>query len=111
MVCGDILGELVVKILKPDRELGDCLLGFLTNGKKLSEQFSLWNFVMKKLKEFSANVLERCALPRVEVRIPASGRSIEGECEFRDFGRLDLCSSQPLRRVVGLPCRHESTYV
>ena len=40
MVCGDILGELVLEILKPDRELGDCLLGFLAHGKKLSEKFS-----------------------------------------------------------------------
>ena len=41
MVCGDILRELVVKILKPDRELGDCLLVFLANGKKLPKQFAL----------------------------------------------------------------------
>ena len=78
MVCGDILGELVVKILKPDRELGDCLLRFLAYGVELPEQFSLRDFAMKKLKEFSANVLERRKLPQVVARIPSSGKSIEG---------------------------------
>ena len=49
MVCGDILGELAVEIMKPDRELGDCLVGFLTHGKKLPEEFLLWNFAVKQL--------------------------------------------------------------
>ena len=48
MVCRDILSELVVEILNPNRELGDCLLGFLAHGKKLSEQFSLRNFAVKQ---------------------------------------------------------------
>ena len=77
MVCRDILGELVVEILKPDRELGDCLLGFLAHCKKPPEQFALRNFAMKKLEELSANILER-ELPRVEARIPTNGRSIKG---------------------------------
>ena len=48
VVCGDILGELAVEILKPDRELGDCLLGFLAHDQKLSKQFSLRNFAVKQ---------------------------------------------------------------
>ena len=63
---------------------------------------------MKKLKELGENVLERCEFARVEARIPTSGRSIEGECEFRVFGSLDLGGSEPLRRLVGLPCRYEA---
>ena len=66
---------------------------------------------MKKLEELSVNVLERCKLPRVETRIPTGSQSIEGVCELRDFGRLDFDNSQPLRRMVVLPCRHESTDV
>ena len=66
---------------------------------------------MKKLEELSVNIFEHCELPRVEARIPASGRSIEGECELRDFGRLNLGSSQPLSEMIGLPCTHESTDV
>ena len=76
-MCEDIICQLSVEILKPDRELGDCLLGFLAHCKKPPEQFALRNFAMKKLEELSANILER-ELPRVEARIPASGRSIEG---------------------------------
>ena len=48
LVCGDILGELAVEILKPDCELGDCLFGILAHGKKLSKQFSLRNFAVKQ---------------------------------------------------------------
>ena len=77
MVRRDILGELAVKIQKPDRELGNCLLWFLAYGKKLLEQFSLQNFAMEKLEKLSANVLERRELPRVMARIPSSGRTIE----------------------------------
>ena len=75
---GDILSELAVEILKLDRELGDCLLGFLAHGKELSEQFALRYFAEKQFEEFRLNVLERCNLPLIEARIPSSGRSIEG---------------------------------
>ena len=63
--------------------------------------------MMKKLKELSANFFKHCEPSRVE----ASDRSIEGEFELRDFGRLNFGNSQPLRRMVGLPCRHKSTDV
>ena len=60
---GDIPGELAVEILKPDRELGDCLLWFLAYGNELQEQFPLRNFAMEKLDEFDVNVLERRVVP------------------------------------------------
>ena len=75
---GDILGEMAVKILKADRELGDYPLRFLAYGIELSEQFALRDFAMEKLEELSANVLERRELPRVMARVPPSVRSIEG---------------------------------
>ena len=77
MVCRDIVDELVVKILKLDRKMGECLLWFLAYGKELPEQFSLQDFAMEKLEKLSANVLERRELPRVMARIPSSGRTIE----------------------------------
>ena len=46
-MCGDILGQLSAEILKPDRELGDRLVGFLAHGKELSEQFALPNIEVK----------------------------------------------------------------
>ena len=48
MVCGDIIAQLSVEILKPDRELSDRLVRFLAHGKELSEQFSLWHFSMEE---------------------------------------------------------------
>ena len=45
---GDILGELSVEILKPDRELGHRLLMFLAHRKELSEQFPFGHLAMKK---------------------------------------------------------------
>ena len=51
VVRGNILGELAIKILKPDRELGDCFLWFLAYGVELSEQFSLRDFAMEELEE------------------------------------------------------------
>ena len=96
MVRGNILGELAIKILKPDRELGDCFLWFLAYGVELSEQFSLRDFAMEELEELSADVLECRELPQVMARIPLSGRSIEGQCEFHDFRGLDLSDCEPL---------------
>ena len=63
MMRGDILGELSVKILKPDHELGNRLMWFLVNGVELPEQFSLHYFAMKELEELSVDVLERRELP------------------------------------------------
>ena len=48
MMRGDILGELSVKILKPDHELGNRLMWFLVNGVELPEEFSLRYFTMKE---------------------------------------------------------------
>ena len=46
---GDIIGELAVKILKPDRELGDCLVGFLAHGKELSRGVLASEFLDEKV--------------------------------------------------------------
>ena len=51
MMCGDILGELAVKILKPNCELGDCLLWFLAYGVELPDQISRRDFAMEELEE------------------------------------------------------------
>ena len=63
MMRGDILDQLVVKILKPDRDLGDCLLRFLAYGVELPDQISRRDFAMEELEELSVDVLERRELP------------------------------------------------
>ena len=47
-MCEDIIGQLSIEILKPDRELGNRLVRFLAHGKELSEQFSFWHFLMEE---------------------------------------------------------------
>ena len=64
MVRRDILGELPVKILTLGRELGNCIMLFLANGKELLEQFSLRDFAMEKFQELSANVVNSLGLWR-----------------------------------------------
>ena len=53
------------------------------------------------------NVLERPKLPQVVAGIPSGSGSIEGQCEFHQFRGLDLSGSEPLFRMVGLPCGHK----
>ena len=48
MMRGDILGELSIKILEPDRELGNCLMRFLVNGVDLPKQFTLRYLAIKE---------------------------------------------------------------
>ena len=45
---GDILSELLIKILKPDRELGNRLMRFLVNGVELPKQFALRYLTIKE---------------------------------------------------------------
>ena len=111
MMRGDILGKLVVNILKPDHELGNYLMRFLAYVVELPKQFSLRDFTMEKFEELSVDVLERRKVPRVVARIPLSGRSIEGQCKFRDFRSIDVSGNESLCLIVGLPCGYEGTNV
>ena len=104
MVCRDISCYLLIQILETQDELGDGFMGSLFDSVELAKQFAYGDLTVEKFQKLRADILEGGKLPRVASRIPSCGGAIEVKCKFGDFGRIDLCSSKPLRRVVGLPC-------
>ena len=92
MIREDILSVLPIKILELDHELRNRLLQFLYSSIELAKQFPLRYHAMKKFEELSANVLKCRKFPRTTAGIPPDNRSIEGQCEFCDFGCIDLRS-------------------
>ena len=57
MLCQDIVGYLLVKILEPDREMRNRFLRFLAYQEELSELFSFGHITMKEFKELCAHDL------------------------------------------------------
>ena len=111
MVCRDISCYLLIQILETQDELGDGFMGSLFDSVELAKQFAYGDLTVEKFQKLRADILEGGKLPRVASRIPSCGGAIEVKCKFGDFGRIDLCGSKPLRRMVGLPCVEEGADV
>ena len=62
MLCRDIISHLSVEILEQDRELRDCFVLFLADGKELPKQFPFGHFAVKQFDELCAHDLEGGAL-------------------------------------------------
>ena len=77
MLGRDIVGYLLVKILKTDRELSHCFVWFLANREKLTKLFPFGNFSMEQFEELCAYYLEGRTLRLIEAGIPARGWPIE----------------------------------